>query len=171
MQNDGPSPDVLAGRARMQTRGPELMAGEPKRSREAGPAAATNEAQRRRFIGIPPPARRRIASLLPCGLVVRRSQLEIPRTPVRGTTRPLALMHACSCSCTCTQTAEAAQRRQRVSRARARALISRRPIAFGCRALCSPAARRRRQNSVPLCWAPRLVLVLLLARPALARSA
>lgn len=59
-----------------------------------------------------------------------------------GTKRPLALMHACSCSCscTCTQTAEAAQRRQRVSRARARALISRRPIAFGCRALCSPAA-------------------------------
>lgn len=67
-----------------------------------------------------------------------------------------ARSHACSCSCTCTQTAEAARRRQRVSRARARALISRRPIAFGCRALCSPAARRRRQNSVPLCWAPRL---------------
>lgn len=31
----------------------KLMAGEPKRSREAGPAAVTNEAQRRRFIGIP----------------------------------------------------------------------------------------------------------------------
>lgn len=162
MQNDGPSPDVLAGRARMQTRGPEqadgrraetVARGGPSGGDKRGPAAAL-------YRDPPPTARRRIASLLPCGLVVRRSQLEIPRTPVRGTTRPLALMHACSCSCTCTQTAEAARRRQRVSRARARALISRRPIAFGCRALCSPAARRRRQNSVPLCWAPRLVLLL-----------
>jgi hypothetical protein len=146
----------------MQTRGPEqadgrraetVARGGPSGGDKRGPAAAL-------YRDPPPTARRRIASLLPCGLVVRRSQLEIPRTPVRGTTRPLALMHACSCSCTCTQTAEAARRRQRVSRARARALISRRPIAFGCRALCSPAARRRRQNSVPLCWAPRLVLLL-----------
>lgn len=77
----------------------KLMAGEPKRSREAGPAAVTNEAQRRRFIGIPL-LLLVVASHRFC-LVDWWSGVHSWKFHVLqygGTTRPLALMHACSCS-------------------------------------------------------------------------
>jgi len=94
------------------------------RSREG---AATNEAQRRRFIGIPSSSSISPSSLY---LVVRRSQLKFH---VRaGYVGPLMLMLM--------HDDQHDRRRQRGSRARA--LISRRgpwPIAFGSRALCSLA--------------------------------
>lgn len=72
------------------------MTGEPKRSREAGPAAATNEAQRRRFIGIPL-LLLVVASHRFClvdwwsGVTAGNSTYSIQ---YGDTTRPLALMHA-----------------------------------------------------------------------------